>query len=196
MFIRPAVRLLIMAAVALGIAIFLQLHDFSGKTKPPSSVAGAEMKFSPVNGFQKMKAEAIWYPEQKRQVGEGESGSPLAAFAERAKPEAKMREPTAIDPAVSISVLPPDLRQGKTFTEAQVPLKTLRTCLKIEDQSKERLNCYDQKIAPEAKQTSSRAKMVRDCRFVKEEDERLECFNRFVSPPPKKNTAEQTRKNP
>jgi len=194
MFIRPIVRLLLMAAVGIGIVIFLQLMDFSGKTKPPSSVAGTETRFSSVNDFQKMKLEDIWFPEPPSR--RGGSGSTLAAIAERAKPEAKMREPTAIDPAVSISVLPPDLRQGKTFTEAQVPLKTLRTCLKIEDQSKERLNCYDQKIAPEAKQTSSRAKTVRDCRFVKEEDERLECFNRFVSPPPKKNTAEQKRQNP
>jgi hypothetical protein len=196
MFIRPIVRLLLMAAVGLGIVIFLQLHDFSGKTNPPSSVAGTKTRFSSVNDFQKMKLENIWYPEQTRQVGEGGSGSPLAAIAERAKPEAKIREPTANDPAVSISVPPPDSKKGKAFPDAQVPLKALRICLKIEDQSKERLNCYDQKIAPEPKQASSRAKTVRDCRFVKEEDQRLECFNRFVSPPPKKNMAEQKRKKP
>ena len=115
----------------------------------------------------------------------------LAAIVERAKPEVKMREPTADDPALSISVLPPDSRKVKTFTVAQVPLKTLRICLEIEDQSKERLNCYDQKIAPEPKQTSSRAKTVRDCRFVKEEDERLKCFNRFVNVPSKKTTTEK-----
>jgi hypothetical protein len=34
-----------------------------------------------------------------------------------------------------------------TFAMAQV--ETLRTCLEIEDQSKERLNCYDEKIKPE-----------------------------------------------
>jgi len=183
-----------MAAVGIGIVIFLQLMDFTGKTKPPSSVAGTETRFSSVNDFQKMKLEDIWFPEPPSR--RGGSGSTLAAIAERAKPEAKMREPTATDPAVSVSVSPPDSKKGNTFTEAQAPLKTLRTCLKIEDQSKERLNCYDQKIAPEPKQTSSRAKTVRDCRFVKEEDERLECFNRFVSPPPKKNTAEQKRQNP
>ena len=76
-----------------------------------------------------------------------------------------------------------------TFAVAQVPLQTLRTCLEIEDQSKERLDCYDEKIAPAPKQVSAPAKTVRDCRFVKEEDERLNCFNRFVNPQPKKNTA-------
>jgi hypothetical protein len=79
---------------------------------------------------------------------------------------------------------------------AQVPLETLRTCLDIEDQSKERLNCYDEKVAPAPKQVSAPAKKVEDCRFVKEEDERLNCFNRFVVPPPKKDTTQQKRKKP
>src|SRR6476660_1083682 len=135
MFIRPMVRLLLMAAVGLGIGICLQLYDVSGKTKPPSSVAGAETRFSSINDLEKKKGEDIRFPEQKRQVGEGESGMTLAAIVERAKPEVKMREPTADDPALSISVLPPDSRKVKTFTVAQVPLKTLRTCLEIEDQS-------------------------------------------------------------
>jgi hypothetical protein len=49
---------------------------------------------------------------------------------------------------VSISAPPPpDFRGVKTFAVAQVPLQTLRTCLEIEDQSKERLNCYDENNA-------------------------------------------------
>lgn len=59
---------------------------------------------------------------------------------------------------------------------AQVSAQTLRTCLTIEDQSKERLDCYDAKIAPEPTQVSVPAKAVEDCRFVKEQDERLNCF--------------------
>jgi len=71
-----------------------------------------------------------------------------------------------------------------TFAIAQVD--TLRTCLEIEDQSKERLNCYDEKIKPEPKRVSTRAKTVKDCRFLKEEDERLNCFNRFLNTSSKK----------
>ena len=71
-----------------------------------------------------------------------------------------------------------------TFAIAQVD--TLRTCLEIEDQSKERLNCYDEKIKPEPKQVATRAKTVKDCRFLKEEDERLNCFNRFLNTSSKK----------
>jgi hypothetical protein len=73
-----------------------------------------------------------------------------------------------------------------TSAVAQVPLQTLRTGLEIEDQSKERLDCYDEKVAPAPKQVSAPAKKVQDCHFVKEEDERLNCFNKFVNPPPKR----------
>jgi hypothetical protein len=83
-----------------------------------------------------------------------------------------------------------------TFAMAQILPETLRSCLDVEDQTKERLDCYDDKIKPAPKQVSAPAKTVEDCRFLKEEDERLNCFNRFVNPPPKKNTAQQKLKKP
>jgi hypothetical protein len=83
-----------------------------------------------------------------------------------------------------------------TFAIAQVSSQTLRTCLEIEDQSKERLNCYDEKIKPAPKQVSAPAKTVNDCRFLKEEDDRLNCFNRFVNASSKKSTTQQKRKTP
>jgi len=78
-----------------------------------------------------------------------------------------------------------------TFAMAQ----SLRPCLEIEDQTKERLDCYDAKIKPAPKETSAPAKTVKDCRFIKEEDERLTCFNQFVTASSKKVTA-QKRKSP
>lgn len=191
MFILPTIRVLLIAlAIATGFGIFLQLSAFrsetkspSSETKPPSSVVRAETGFSYINDLQKDTG----LPEQIRQ----------AAIAERVQPEAKTPEPAVNEPAVSILAPPlPDFRGVKTFAVAQVPLQTLRTCLEIEDQSKERLDCYDEKIAPAPKQVAVPAKTVRDCRFVKEEDERLKCFNRFVSPPPKKNTAQKKGKTP
>jgi len=80
-----------------------------------------------------------------------------------------------------------------TFAMAQV---SLRTCLEIEDQTKERLDCYDAKIKPAPKEVSAAAKTVKECRFIEEEDERLTCFNRFVNAASKKNTAQQKRKSP
>ncbi len=83
-----------------------------------------------------------------------------------------------------------------TFAIAQISQETLRSCLDIEDQTKERLDCYDEKIKPEPKQVSAPAKTVQDCRFVKEEDERLNCFNRFATARPKKSTVQQKSKKP
>jgi hypothetical protein len=183
MFVLPTIRVLLLAlAVATGFGIFWQLNAFRSETKPPSPVVLAS-GFSSINYLPKDKDTGL--PEQIRQ----------AAIAERVQPEAKSPEPAVNEPAVSIPAPPlPDFGGVKTL--AQVPLQTLRTCLAIEDQSKERLDCYDEKIAPAPKQGSVPAKTVRDCRFVKEEDERLKCFNRFVSPPQKKNTAQKKGKTP
>ena len=81
-----------------------------------------------------------------------------------------------------------------TFAGRKLHCNRCALDLEIEDQSKERLDCYDAKIAPSSRQTSAPARTVRECRFMKEEDERLDCFNRFVNAPPKKNTAPQKRK--
>jgi hypothetical protein len=56
----------------------------------------------------------------------------------------------------------------------------LQACLEIEDGTKGRLDCYDAVIPAQPKASPPAAKSVRDCRFVKEEDERLACFNGFV----------------
>ena len=63
----------------------------------------------------------------------------------------------------------------------------LLACLEIDDETKDRLDCYDAAIPPKP-QTSPKAKAangVMDCRFVKEQDERLKCFNGFAEKIPK-----------
>jgi hypothetical protein len=61
----------------------------------------------------------------------------------------------------------------------------LQACLEIDDQTKDRLNCYDALFAPKPKPKAPAAKSVADCRFAKEEDERLKCFNGFAERLPK-----------
>jgi hypothetical protein len=64
----------------------------------------------------------------------------------------------------------------------------LRACLEIEDESKERLDCYDAVIPPKpaaAKRKAATPKAVTECRALKEQDERLSCFNGFVEKLPK-----------
>ena len=61
----------------------------------------------------------------------------------------------------------------------------LQSCQDIDDQTKERLNCYDAVLPPAPKPKAAAAKTVMDCKFVKEEDERLTCYNGFVDSMPK-----------
>ena len=61
----------------------------------------------------------------------------------------------------------------------------LQSCQEIDDQTKERLNCYDEVLKPAAKPKPGAAKTVMDCKFIKEEDERLGCYNGFVDSMPK-----------
>ena len=61
----------------------------------------------------------------------------------------------------------------------------LQACLDIDDNTKERLDCFDAVIKPEPKEKAPAAKRVSDCKFTKEEDERLACFNGFVEKLPK-----------
>lgn len=61
----------------------------------------------------------------------------------------------------------------------------LITCLDIDDETKDRLDCYDAIIAPKPKPKAAPANGVMDCRYVKEEDERLKCFNEFAEKIPK-----------
>jgi hypothetical protein len=61
----------------------------------------------------------------------------------------------------------------------------LQSCQDIDDQTKERLNCYDEVLKPAPKPKPGTAKTVMDCKFIKEEDERLTCYNGFVDSMPK-----------
>ena len=67
--------------------------------------------------------------------------------------------------------------------KAQTEIDKLRGCLTIEDGSKERLDCYDGIVPPDPKPKPPVAKVVADCKFLKEEDQRLGCFNRFLEHP-------------
>ena len=69
------------------------------------------------------------------------------------------------------------------------PLATrLQACLEIDEESKERLDCFDGVIPPKpmaGKRKPAAAKSVTECRIIKEQDERLTCFNGFVAKLPK-----------
>ena len=61
----------------------------------------------------------------------------------------------------------------------------LQACLEIDDETKERLNCYDALFPPKPKVRVPAPKAVTDCPAFKEEDGRLKCFNEFAEKLPK-----------
>ena len=71
---------------------------------------------------------------------------------------------------------------GKPKSMAQ----KLQACLEVDDGTKDRLNCYDQVIAPKPNpKAKAPAKSVTECGGFKDEEERLTCFNGFAEKLPK-----------
>ena len=65
-------------------------------------------------------------------------------------------------------------------------MDNMSACLALENMTKERLDCYDILVPPTPKPKPPVAKIITDCKFLKEQDERLNCFNRFLERPPPK----------
>jgi hypothetical protein len=80
---------------------------------------------------------------------------------------------------------PPAQAKSKSHVPPKSMAEKLLSCLEVDDETKDRLDCYDAIIAPKPKPKSAPANGVMDCRFVKEEDERLKCFNGFAEKIPK-----------
>jgi hypothetical protein len=95
-----------------------------------------------------------------------------SAFAQSSPPAAGDKPQVAAKPQAA------DLK-SKSIAER------LQACLKVDDGTKSRLDCFDAVIRPQPKPRPAAQKKVMDCRFLKEEDERLTCFNDFTEQIPK-----------
>jgi hypothetical protein len=103
-----------------------------------------------------------------------------AALAQTSAPPED--QPTA--PAKSAKQAKTTAAPAKGKPKGSVAVR-LQACQDLDDGTKERLNCYDEVIAPAPKPKAGAAKTVMDCKFTKEEDERLACYNGFVDSMPK-----------
>jgi hypothetical protein len=92
-----------------------------------------------------------------------------AAFAQSTPPPAGVKPPA----------------HAKQHGPPKSMAEKLLACLEIDDETKDRLDCYDAIISPKPKPKAAPANGVMDCRFIKEEDERLRCFNGFADKIPK-----------
>jgi hypothetical protein len=106
---------------------------------------------------------------------------PAAALAQGTTQPADPAKPPMVGdkPLVQVQSKKPAAAKPQSIAQK------LQACLDIDDQTKERLNCYDAIVAPQPKPKPPAAKGVNDCRFVKEEDERLTCFNGFAEKIPR-----------
>jgi hypothetical protein len=111
---------------------------------------------------------------------------PAAAFAQGTAAPANPAPPPTVGgkPLVQVGTKKP-AAEKKSGTKAAAgsslsPAQKLQACQDIDDATKERLSCYDGVYPPQPKPKPAAAKMVSECRFLKEEDERLTCFNRFI----------------
>jgi len=110
----------------------------------------------------------------------------LAAVLYSAAALAQSAAPPAANAAKPAAPAKPakQAKAPKAAAQGSVAVR-LQACQDIDDGTKERLNCYDEVIAPAPKPKAQPAKTVMDCKFTKEEDERLACYNGFVDNMPK-----------
>jgi hypothetical protein len=80
---------------------------------------------------------------------------------------------------------PAQVKPEAAASKSRSIAERLQACLKTDDGTKSRLDCFDAVLRPQPKPNPATPKKVMDCRFVKEEDERLACFNGFTEQIPK-----------
>jgi hypothetical protein len=101
-------------------------------------------------------------------------GNAPQAAPEQTAPAAAEAKPTRL--AKSMQETAP---KGKSVAEKA------QNCLKIDDATIARLECYDAAVPPKFMPKPPAIKGILDCRHVKEQDERLACFNNFAEQIPK-----------
>lgn len=98
---------------------------------------------------------------------------------------AQDKPPPTVGGKPLVQVKPKDAAPKAPKAKPQSIAARLQACLEIDDETKERLNCYDAIFSPKPKPKAPAAKGVTDCAAFKEEDERLKCFNGFAEKIPK-----------
>jgi hypothetical protein len=111
---------------------------------------------------------------------------PKGSKAEGSKAEGSKAESSKTDAKTDTKAdTKTDGKGAKALPAGKSVATRLQSCQDIDDQTKERLSCYDEVLKPAPKPKPGAAKTVMDCRFIKEEDERLGCYNGFVDSMPK-----------
>ena len=98
---------------------------------------------------------------------------------------AQYKPPPTVGGKPLVQIKPKDAAPKEPKAKPQsIPVRML-ACLEIDDETKERLNCFDAIFPPKPKARVPAPKAVTDCTAFKEEDARLKCFNSFAEKLPK-----------
>jgi hypothetical protein len=100
-----------------------------------------------------------------------------AALAQTTPPAAAEKPAAPIKPRA----VPAEEVASKNVSVAEKAQK----CLKIEDETIDRLNCYDAAVKPQPNPNPPPVKGILDCRHIVDVNERLGCFNGFAVQIPK-----------
>jgi hypothetical protein len=97
---------------------------------------------------------------------------------------AQDKPPPTVGGKPLVQIKPKDAPNEQKAKPQSVAVR-MQACLEIDDETKERLNCYDAIFPPKPKARVPAPKAVTDCTAFKEEDGRLKCFNDFAEKLPK-----------
>jgi hypothetical protein len=111
-----------------------------------------------------------------------------AAFAQGTPPQGNAPQ-TASDKSAAATAEAKTPAPAKPMQETASKTKSVaekaQNCLKIDDATIARLECYDAAVPPKPTPKPPVVKGILDCRHLKEQDERLACFNGFAEQIPK-----------
>ena len=100
-----------------------------------------------------------------------------AVFAQTTPPAAAEKPAAPMKPRTA----PAEEVASKNVSVAEKAQK----CLKIEDETNDRLQCYDAAVKPQPNPNPLPVKGIRDCRHIVDVKERLNCFDGFAVQIPK-----------
>jgi len=102
----------------------------------------------------------------------------VPAASAQSTPPASAEKPAA---AMKPKAAPAEEAASKNPSVAEKAQK----CLKIEDLTMDRLNCYDAAVKPQPNPNPPPVKGILDCRHIVDINERLGCYNGFAVQIPK-----------
>ncbi len=100
-------------------------------------------------------------------------------------PAALAQTPPAVAEEPAAPMKPRAVRAEEVASRNVSIAEKAQKCLKIKDETNDRLDCYDAAVRPQPNPNPPPVKGIRDCRHIVDGNERLSCFDSFAVQIPK-----------